>query len=136
MSKQNIEAVNRLINEVINQGKFHVIQEVVDEQYTYHAGEISLAGKESLEHLLRGYRTAFPDLQITVQEQLASENQVATRGRLRGTQLGNFNELPASGKVIDVDVVIFSQINNGKIVKEFEIIDELSMLRQLNVEGV
>lgn len=136
MSKQNIEAVNRLINEVINQGQFNVIQEVVDEQYSYQAGEISLAGKEPLEHLLRAYRTAFPDLQITVLEQLASGDQVATRGRLRGTQLGNFNELPASGKAVDVDVVIFSQINNGKIVKEFEIIDELSMLRQLGVDGL
>lgn len=136
MSKQNIEAVNRLINEVINQGQFNVIQEVVDEQYSYQAGEILLSGKAPLEHLLRTYRTAFPDLQITVLEQLASGDQVATRGRLTGTQLGNFNELPASGKSIDVDVVIFSQINNGKIVKEFEIIDELSMLRQLGIESV
>lgn len=135
MSKQNIEAVNRLINEVINQGQFNVIQEVVDEQYSYQAGEILLSGKAPLEHLLRAYRTAFPDLQITVLEQLASGDQVATRGRLTGTQLGNFNELPASGKAIDVDVVIFSQINNGKIVKEFEIIDELTMLRQLGIDG-
>lgn len=135
MNKQSIEAVNRLINEVINQGKFHVIEEVVDEQYSYQAGEVSLVGKPSLEHLLRGYRSAFPDLHITVLEQLATGDRVVTRGRLGGTQLGDFNELPASGKAVDVDVVIFSQVNNGKIVEEFEIIDELSMLHQLGING-
>lgn len=80
MSKQNIEAVNRLIDEVVNQGQFNVIQEVVDEQYSYQAGEISLVGKVPLEHLLRAYRTAFPDLHITGLEQFASEDQVVTRG--------------------------------------------------------
>ncbi|MEP0357420.1 ester cyclase [Paraglaciecola sp.] len=133
MSKQNIEVVNRLIDQVINQGNFDVIQEVVDEQYSYQAGEISFVGKEPLEHLLRAYRDAFPDIKITVLEQLASGDTVVTRGRMSGTQLGSFNELPANGREIDVDVVIFSQINNGKIVKEFEIIDELNMLRQLDV---
>lgn len=136
MSRQNIAVVNRLIGEVINQGKFDVIHEVIDEQYSYHAGEISLVGKESLEHLLRSYRNAFPDICISVSEQLAEANTVVTRGRLKGTQLGNFNDLPASGKAIDVDVVILSKIDGDKIVSEFEIIDELTMLRQLGVYDV
>ncbi len=136
MSKKNIETVNRLIDEVINQGDFNVIQEVVDEQYSYRAGETSFVGKEPLEHLLRAYKNAFPDINITVLEQFASGDKVVTRGRMSGTQLGSFNELPASGKAIDVDVVIFSQIDNGKIVKEFEIIDELNMLRQLDVSSL
>lgn len=136
MSDRNSAVVNRLINEVINEGKYQVIQEVVDEHYFYQAGEISLEGKESLEHLLRGYRTAFPDLKITVSEQLVSGEKVVTRGRLKGTHLGNFNELPASGNVVDVDLIIMSQIKGGKIIKEFEMIDEISMLRQLGVDGI
>lgn len=136
MSEQNIAVVNRLIGEVINQGKFEVIHEVIDEKYSYHAGEMSLVGKESLEHLLRSYRKAFPDICINVLEQFAVANTVVTRGRLKGTQLGNFNELPVSGKAIDVDVVIISKIDGDKIASEFEIIDELTMLRQLGVDGV
>ncbi|MFC3093465.1 ester cyclase [Alteromonas sediminis] len=133
MKSLNVDIVNRLINDVINQGNYHIIKDIVDNDYVYQAGEISFVGRDALEDLLRTYKATFPDLHISVIEQISTEDRVVTRGRLTGTQMGSYLDIPASGKQVNVDVAIFSSIRNGKIAKEFEIIDELTMCRQLGV---
>ena len=56
---------------------------------------------------------------------------MVTRGCLNGTQLGPFQDLPASGRRITIDVIIISTVVDGRIFEEFEILDELAMLQQL-----
>ena len=53
-------------------------------------------GKESLEHLLRAYRDAFPNIRITVLGHLASGDTVVTRGRMNGADLFDARLFPSS----------------------------------------
>jgi steroid delta-isomerase-like uncharacterized protein len=60
-------------------------------------------------------RTAFPDITFTVEREIASDNKVATRWRIKGTHKGEFLGMPASGNVVEdygIDIFTFEQ---GKI---------------------
>ena len=123
--------VNQFIQRVINEGDFTAINELVSRDYHYQAGSVTLDGSEQLSQLLSDYRTAFPDLHLEIIEQIEQNNKVVTRGCLNGTQLGPFQDLPASGRRITIDVIIISTVVDGRIFEEFEILDELAMLQQL-----
>jgi steroid delta-isomerase-like uncharacterized protein len=74
---------------------------------------------------------AFPDLQVTIHDQIAEGNTVVTRKTYQGTQLGAFMGLPPSGKRMSVEVIDILRIVDGKITEHWVVGDELGMLQQL-----
>ena len=70
MSEQNKAIVRRLFNEVGSKGNMEVIPELITEDYVSHQlGAEDHKGYEGLEQLITMYRTAFPDMLITVDDQ-------------------------------------------------------------------
>jgi predicted ester cyclase len=45
-------------------------------------------------------RAAFPDLEITIDDQIAESDQVCFRATTRGTHQGEIFGIPATGKVL------------------------------------
>jgi predicted ester cyclase len=76
---------------------------------------------------------AFPDLQVTVHETLGEGDYVAGRVTLRGTHLGTFLGIPASGKVIEWTESHFGRMANGKLVEHWGNQDQFGMLQQMGV---
>jgi steroid delta-isomerase-like uncharacterized protein len=78
-------------------------------------------------------RQAFPDLQITVEDQIAEGDKVATRWRGRGTHQGDFLGIPSTGRPMEIAGITIFRLADGKIVESWGNPDNLGMLVQLGV---
>jgi predicted ester cyclase len=79
------------------------------------------------------WRTAFPDLQFTIEDHIAEGNKVATRVTLRGTHSGRYLDIAPTGKKITVSGMTISHVVDGKIVEIWITRDDLGLLQQLGV---
>ena len=74
---------------------------------------------------------AFPDIQHTLEDQLADGDRVAVRLTVAGTQTGEFQGLPASGKHVRIGSINIFRCEGGKIAEQWVETDSLGMLQQL-----
>ena len=86
---------------------------------------------DGMKQALPAFRTAFPDMRVTVGEMLADGDKVAYRLTWTGTNTGEFMGIPATGKKIRLSGIIISRIADGKIAEEWENYDAIGMMRQL-----
>ena len=131
MSEVNETVMRRFIGEVINNGDFSVLDELVQPNYVYRSPDQELDGPEALKGLLAAYRTAFPDLHIEIEEMVSAGNKTVISFTLSGTHEGDLMGIAASGRQVKVSGMILSHFENGKIVEEWESYNEMEMMQQL-----
>jgi steroid delta-isomerase-like uncharacterized protein len=83
--------------------------------------------RATVEHRL----AAFPDLQSQVEELIASGDKVVVRVRWTGTQKGDYAGIPATGKPVDVRVISIWRFENGRVVENWTLQDQLTLLKQV-----
>jgi len=132
MSEANKALVRRGIEEAVNKGNFSVMDEIVSTDYVYREPTVGeKRGRAGLRELITTYRNAFPDVRLTIDEQIAEGDKVVTRWNATGTHRGELFGTAPTGKQVRIQGIIVSRIANGKIVEETEVYDALGMLRQL-----
>ena len=130
----NVAVVGRFIEEILNQAKFEVADEIVAEDFVEldpFPGQGP--GREGLVEVLKGMRLAFPDIHWTVEETIASGEKVVSRFTWSGTHNGPFLGIPATGKSVAVKGVVIDRIVSGKMVDSRILMDTLSLMQQLGV---
>jgi steroid delta-isomerase-like uncharacterized protein len=133
MSDQN-KAIARRALELFSSGDLDDLDELVSEDAVDHDTQnpnAGIHGPEGAKQTAAIYRAAFSDLQITVEDQIAEGNKVATRWRAVGTQDGDLAGLPASGRSSTVTGMTIDRIEGGKIVESWGNWDTLGMMQQL-----
>ena len=137
MSELNKTVCRRLIEEVVNRGNLSLVDTLVSPQYVYHGpGGLELRGRDGFKQLVTLYRTAFPDLQMTIQEFVAENDKVAIRWTARGTHKGDLAGIAPTGRNTTVTGIMVSRVVDGVLAEDFETFDELGMLRQLGVTKI
>jgi len=123
----------RFIDRVINAGDYSVLDELVHPDYVYRAPGQELQGVGAIRSLFEAYRSAFPDLHIDVDDLVAAGDRVAIAFTLTGTHAGALMGIEATGQRVSVDGTLFSRFEDGRIVEEWEVIDQFSLFSQLGV---
>lgn len=133
MSEQNKALERRLLEEVYGHGKLELIDELVASDFVGHgtAAEGGDQGREAYRGFVMQMRTAFPDLSMTVEDQIAEGDKVVTRFRARGTHLGAFQGIPPSGKQGEISGTIIDRIADGRVVECWSNTDDLGLLQQI-----
>ena len=72
-------------------------------------------GPEGITRYVTAYRSAFPNLEVDVNDQLAEEDKVVTRWTVRGTHTGEFLGLSPTRDEVSVSGIEFDRISGGKI---------------------
>ena len=130
MSEQNKQIARRLLDELWNRADFAVVDDLVPDDYNGHESA-EIHGPEGAKAFVAGLRAAFPDLHLTVEDQLAERDKVVTRWTMRGTHKGLFQGIPATGRRMTITGIALFRISNGKIVEGWANEDVLGMLQQL-----
>ncbi len=133
MSDQNKAIAARIPLEAFNQGKLEVIDEVIADNSVDH-GTLPPgmpSGKEGVKALVKALRSAFPDLKIAIDLQVAEGDLVVQHATSTGTMKGEFAGMPPSGKSAKWEAIHISRIKDGKIVEHWVVQDQLGMLQQL-----
>ena len=83
--------------------------------------------------MLRGLRTAFPDMHWTVEEQIESGDKVLSRFQWSGIHRGEFLGVPATGRQVTVWGMVIDHFSGDKIKETRIIMDALGLMAQLGV---
>jgi steroid delta-isomerase-like uncharacterized protein len=78
--------------------------------------------------------TAFPDLVVSVHDQIAERDRVVSRWTAEGTHLGDFMGHAGTGRKVKISAIHIHQIVDGRIATLWEEIDMLGLTRQLGIE--
>ena len=68
---------------------------------------------------LKAFFNAFPDLEVEILTQVAEGDVVATHKVFRGTHLGTFLGVAATGRQVEFDVMEFLVLREGKITEHW-----------------
>ncbi len=134
MSEANKALFRRFIEEVVNQKKIAVIDELMDANYVEHnPAPGQEPGTESMKQMMGMFFAAFPDMQSHIDFMVAEGDIVAGRMTTTGTHTGDFMGIAATGKKITMTETHIVRIANGKAVDHWGNGDELGMMQQLGV---
>ena len=134
MSEENKAIVRREIEEVFSaQGDLDVADEIFAPDYVGHdaISPEDAHGPEGAKETARMYRNAFPDVQLSIEDQVAEGDKVVTRWIGSGTHQGELMGIAPTGNQVRVDGITISRIEDGKIAEEWDIYDALSMMQQI-----
>ena len=135
MSEQNKNAVRRLFEEVWNKGYVPVADELFAPTYTHHDSSTPDVGRgpESEKKRATLYRTAFPDLRLTIEDIIAEGDAVMARWSCRGTHKGDLGEIAPTGKQFTISGVSIARVAGGKMAEGWINWDALGLMQQLGV---
>ena len=132
MSETNKTLVRRFVDAGVNKGDLDLMASYVTADYAYHGpGGQEHRGPDGLREFMTPFLTAFPGMQVTIDDQLAVGDKVVTRFTVRGSHTGPLAEIAATGKPIQVAAINIVRVEGEKIAEEWESFDELGMLQQI-----
>jgi steroid delta-isomerase-like uncharacterized protein len=134
-AEENKAIVRRFYDEFFNKGNFQIVDELHTSDYQHHDPNAPDPGGGAEGYIKRNavFLRAFPDRELTFEEQVAEGDRVATRITMRATQTGDLPGIPATGKSVTIESMHICRITNGRIAEEWELFDALGMLTQLGV---
>jgi predicted ester cyclase len=133
-TEQNKATSRRFFEEVWNKGKLDVLDEITDPNFVGHepvGGDIR--GREALKQFIRMYRTAFPDLRFTIEDQVAEGDNLVTRWSTSGTHNGGLMGIAPTGKQTRSTGISVERFSAGKTVEDWTNWDALGLMQQLGV---
>lgn len=135
--EENKAQYRRTLEEVFNQGNFALVDDLVAPDFLNHEVPPGMnnRGPESTRQVATMLRTAFPDLHFTIVELVAEGDTVAGRVTMRGTHLGPFQGIPATGRSFEQAHMHFVRFRDGKAIEHQAVRDDLGMMRQLGVSA-
>jgi predicted ester cyclase len=128
--EQNKAVARRVFEEIFNQGKFQVADEIYAPDFVNHGlhSDASLAEDQAA---VRFEKQACPDLKITFGPMVAEGDLVSVLWIFRGTNTARVGWLPATGAKIEVRGITIWRITDGKIREEWTSFSELRILREV-----
>ena len=133
MSAENKALVRRWFEEVWNNGRAEVIDEMLGPDSVHRGLGLVVRGPDEFKPFYAKFRDAFPDLQIRVEDVIAEGDTVACRWTATGTHLGAGLGFPATGKQVEFIGMGLVRIADGKLVEGWNSFDQLGMMQQLGV---
>jgi steroid delta-isomerase-like uncharacterized protein len=134
-TEQNKALLSRLMKEVFSRGNISLVDELLAPDFVEHE-ELPPGippGREAVKQFSTLFRSAFPDLKITIDDIIAEGDKVVVRGIWSGTHKGEFMGIPPTGKSVSFGVIDIVRIVGGKVVEHWGQMDTLRMMQQLGV---
>jgi len=124
-----------LVEKVFNDGKLELLDLLIAPDAVNHEMEIfgsaAARGPEVVRQFARVFRSAFPDLRVSVIDQIGDGDRVATRWKMEGTQKNRLMGIEASHRSINIEGIRIDRIVDGRIAETWNRWDALELLRQL-----
>lgn len=130
-AQENKARFRRDFEAMFNEGDLAVVDELYDPNFVGHAPPQPIRGREGLMQMVTMFRKAFPDLQLTVEDQVAEGDRVASRWTARGTHRGEFMGVPPTGRQGTITGITINRWVGARVVEGWTNLDLLGVLQQL-----
>ena len=132
-AQENAATYRRWFDEGCSRGNVDLVDELYAPGYVTHATPPELPNnREGLKMFIGALREGVPDLNCPVEGVVAQGNSVAGRFSLVGTHNGMLSGIPATGKNVDVAVMVIAHFDEaGKWIEDWACWDQLGLLQQI-----
>ena len=125
--------VRRFFEEVWNQGNVVAAEDFLAAEFTSHnTFDVTMLGPDEYGRAVLDYRTAFPDLTVTLEDVFGSGDRVAVRGIDRGTHQGEYMGRAATGRRVTSTWIEIFRTHSGKAVEGWVETDTRRLLDQIS----
>jgi len=134
MSTETNKAIcRRFLEQVYNEQRVDLVQEFLAEDLVQHiaGGPPAPPGPESFKEGLTMALAAFPDIQLTYDDEIAEGDKVVFLWTMTATHQGEFMGIPATGKQITRSGSAIYRLDNAKIAELWFFADNLEFMQQL-----
>jgi len=132
-TERNKAIVRQFVDEVINRGNIGSLKTFVAADHVSHEPIGDHYGPEGIRIGLAGYRAAFPDLTVTIDDLVAEGDRVVRRFTAQGTHAGHFMGIVPTGRIVTVTGIWIDRLEGGKLVESWFSFDALGLLMQIGV---
>ena len=87
--------------------------------------------RDAFRQVVATRRAAFPDIRVTVEDQVAEGDRVSTRRTWEATHQGTYRGIAPTGKRVKWTQISIVRFADGRIVEDWPVADELGLLQQL-----
>jgi steroid delta-isomerase-like uncharacterized protein len=132
---ENTTVVTRWAEEVLNQGRLEVVDELFADEFTWQMpfSREPLRSPAAMKQTVTAFRTAFSDFHVNIEDVLGEGAKVALKYTAAGTNDGPFQGTAPTGRRASWYVLHFFTLRNAKIVADVTVLDRLDLLEQLGL---
>ncbi len=135
-TEQNKAIIRRWFEEGWDKGNLDIADELFAGDYVHHEPDPYLAEINGPEHARQHHtthRTAFPDLQVTIEDVLAEDDEVVVRWTAQGTHADTFKGVPATGNQAQITAISWYHLEQGKIKESWGGWDTFSLMQAMQL---
>lgn len=128
--------VSRLFEEVVNDWNFAHLDEIFSPDFRPDATDASpVMGPDAAEQFLLWLRSAFPDLQYSIDDIVVEADKAVARLHAEGTHEGEYLGRRGRGARVHFTETMMIRISDGRIAEWWPQADRLSILEQIDQHG-
>ena len=131
----------RSIAAIWHHGQFEAIEEVIAPTYVHHIshtagdGSHEVHGPDGVRYAVTAWRSAFPDLQFTLEDFVVEGDKIVARWTCHGTHHGVFRGIAPTGRRVTFTGMTLSRMAQGQIAEQWTVEDGISLYQQLGLLG-
>jgi steroid delta-isomerase-like uncharacterized protein len=125
------KAAARAVFDVWSTGEIGRLDDLVAPDVVHHDpyDPNAAEGLEGMKRTIELNRVAFPDMRLSVKDQVAEDDKVVTRWSGEMTHLGELAGAAPTGNRVTISGITIDRFQDGKIVEAWRSMDMLSVLR-------
>jgi steroid delta-isomerase-like uncharacterized protein len=135
-AESNTAAARRVVDEGFNEGRLEVVDEVCAPDVVTHdpAEPEDVRGTEAHKARIDAYRIAMPDLVVTIDSIIGSDDLVASRWTARGMNDGELMGMPPTHRPVEITGMSFDRFDSdGRLVETWDQWDNAGFMAQLGI---
>ena len=137
MVKTKNTILHRWYEEVWNKGRAELIDEMIAPEAIAHGLEDPsgnpVRGPEEFKKFFQGFRAAFPDIHITVEETVSEDDLVVAYCKIKATHTGPAFGMQATNMPVAFEGMLMFRVRDGKCVEAWNSFDFFKMFQQMGV---
>ena len=132
METKNKETVKQFVEEFKNRNNYAILDKILAENFVHHMPNPGLsAGKKGVVETGQMVHSAFPDVNVKIQDWIVQEDKVVERSVVTATHKGEFFGVPATGKSVTWTETHLYYLKDGKIKEWYPEVNMLAILMQI-----
>jgi steroid delta-isomerase-like uncharacterized protein len=112
------------LERVCARGDWERARRLYADDFVDHVNAMEFRGQDGIRESVSLYRRLFPDLSITVDDQVEDGDRVASRWTMRGTH---------RGRSVELSGITISRLVDDRIAEDWSYSDSLTLVRQLGL---
>jgi len=132
---ENNKIAVHFFEEAWNKGNFAVLDELTSPDtvdYSTLHGQPE-RGTDSFRQIISMFRTGFPDIHLTIDDEIYTGDKVVHRWTLQGTHTAPFMGIPPTNTKVEFSGTTIVRMEDGKLAERWSNVDMMRLLQQLGV---